>query len=129
MHILTAVSGLPPGDDIHIASFDSTVVDLQYSHIDKSVYIGTHFDSSNNSYDGLCTFTEMCPSKIEGVSGLALDFDGFDDFINIGNSGADFSGLDAITVAAWIKWSGDMGNLDQMVWRYGQYRHTILHGS
>jgi hypothetical protein len=100
------------GDDIHIASFESTGVDLKYSHIDKSVYTGTHFDSTSNGHDGLCTFTEACPSKIEGVSGLALDFDGEDDYINIGNSGADFSGLDAITVAAWIKWSGDMGNTD-----------------
>ena len=107
-------------DQVHISyrgstEQTSTSPELHYMVLDKSEYDGDYFDSSINSYHGVCATTDTCPTRIVGADGWALDFDGVDDYINLGDSGADFSGLSEITVAAWIKWSGDMGSTNTQV--------------
>jgi hypothetical protein len=97
-------------DQVHISYQENQ--QLHYAVLDKSEYDGDYFDSSINGYHGVCDSTDTCPSRIVGADGWALDFDGNNDYINLDDSGADFSGLSEITVAAWIKWSGDMGGTD-----------------
>jgi hypothetical protein len=107
-------------NQLHIsyqATKDSTTPspELHYMVLDKSEYDGDYFDSSANGYHGVCSTTDTCPTRIVGADGWALDFDGINDYINLDDSGADFSGLSEITVAAWIKWSGDMGGTDTQI--------------
>ena len=61
-------------------------------------------DSSGNGYDASCTVsTGTCPdSGLSGRSNQALQFDGVDDYISVGNE-SNFDFTNKMTVAAWIK--------------------------
>jgi hypothetical protein len=59
----------------------------------------TAIDSSGNGSDGLLVGQ---PERVEGVSGGALNFDGDDDYVDIGK-GPDFDITEQITLMAWIQ--------------------------
>jgi len=101
-----------------VDSTGSVYSELHFAHLDMSGYTSYYYDSSANGHHPLCgTHAGDCPSRVVGVDGWALDFDGEGDYIDLESyyGKPDFSGLNEITVSAWIKWSGDMGSKDTQV--------------
>ncbi len=66
-----------------------------------SVTAGTTNDLSGNNNTGTMTNMSQTTSPVAGISGQALNFDGVDDYVNVGTgSSLDITG--PITISAWI---------------------------
>jgi len=63
-----------------------------------------------------------CPAWMPGKIGLALNFDGSDDYIDCGN-GAFLNGLSAFSISAWVK--SDVTTVDAAIW-CGQDSDTMV---
>ena len=62
-------------------------------------------DGSGNGLDGTIRGN---PAFVEGIAGMALSFDGVNDFVDLGNNAA-FDITDQITLSAWVN-PNDAGN-------------------
>ena len=64
---------------------------------------GTENNNDGTLGDGSCQpGTSTCPSWVSGKYGSALNFDGSDDYVNMGDQSS-LEGMSAITIEAWIK--------------------------
>jgi len=88
---VTPVSAEPvdPGTDNLIAKYDME---------------NNLVDSSGSGFDG--TFNGGDPNYVAGKYGMALAFDGDDDYVEL-PIGESISTLESCTISTWVNWSGD----------------------
>ena len=69
-------------------------------HLNNNPAGGTIFDSTSNNYDGTPGGGMTSSDLVKGIIGKAIDFDGTNDLINLGNINSNL--WTGITVEAWI---------------------------
>jgi len=105
---LSNIARAPPFDLTVAPSVDAYTVALW--HFDEGTGT-TAGDASGNANHGTihgATWTGTPPTWVEGKYGMALQFDGVDDYVDCGND-ASLDVTNAITLEAWIyldSWSG-----------------------
>ncbi|DAC16189.1 MAG TPA: LamG domain-containing protein, partial [Candidatus Poseidoniales archaeon] len=110
-HILYSVGQGPNNAKIKHAYLGENIDSQLLGHWKFSEGAGNiAYDESIHGNHGNLINDPVWTSRIDDS---AIELDGSDDYITLEN--ADFSGLSEITVAAWIKWSGDMGSTDTQV--------------
>ncbi|MFA5135395.1 MAG: LamG-like jellyroll fold domain-containing protein [Patescibacteria group bacterium] len=77
-------------------------------------------DNSGNGNDG----TVYGATPVDGISGLALDFDGIDDHIDLGNA-ASLNPPNALTLAAWYRPVSFQGTGNDPLFDKGYLRHAF----
>jgi flagellin-like protein len=83
----------------HESNVISETVDLShFNSVNASNYV---LDESGYHNDGLLTNMNPATDLVNGRFGLALDFDGIDDYVNITDSSS-LDITDAITIEAWV---------------------------
>jgi len=79
---------------------------LAYFAFDDDNSDGIVNDLGSGNNDGTCAFGTTCPTYLSngGKLGGAYDFDGIDDYIDVGDVSAfDFDGTQPFTISAWVK--------------------------
>ncbi|GEM_PF-1003851 len=99
-----------PGDT---DTCDAPVLELDFDEKSGT----TAYDKSGNGNDGTLTRMDSNTDWVRGKYGSALEFDGTDDYINIGNdSSLDITGNN-ITLEAWIKPIVSGMNRGWIIWK------------
>ncbi|MFQ5640830.1 MAG: LamG domain-containing protein, partial [bacterium] len=77
------------------------------------------FDVSGYGNHGTLTNMDPATDWVVGEKGLALDFDGSNDYVNMGDL---FDGLTQVTISAWGKWgSGTPSSNDAFVGKHNSF--------
>jgi hypothetical protein len=78
--------------------------------LDETSGTTTAADSSGNGNNGTLVNMDPATDWVAGQIGGALDFDGLDDYVNLGiGSSLNFGSSEPFTVAAWVKTTEDYG--------------------
>ena len=81
-------------------------------HMDESNGVTNFTDSSGNNNSGTCGGTSCPAMGVNGKFGTGSEFDGTTDNIIINKT---FGGTSQISVEAWVKVSGDTGNMQAII--------------